>query len=345
MIIHNQPDLLGLFTPIDIRNKEKSVDYYCRQFLKRSIQMFRYPVIPESIPKRDLEMLLQTAGFAIFTRVSVKKNEQSKVDIEKGTPYVFYGGLGGELNEYYNPTKATVANPFLNFNAELRDGENCVIVYNDSLHQGLMPIFRRYATQLAENDITILLTDINTRIVALLQADNDTAKKEADEYIKKIEKGELSIAGSQKFVEGIREGIKSIPYTTSGSSNQLTQLIELEQYLKAGVFNDIGLNANYNMKRESINASEAQMGTDALLPLTDDMLFNRRQGFKRVKDVLNIDIECEFGSAWEDRHDIADALADDEPTIDESGEQIDESDEQTNEIIETKGETENVKTD
>lgn len=345
MIIHNQPDLLGLFTPIDVRDKKASVDYYCRQFLKRSIQMFRYPMLPESIPKRDLEMLLQTAGFAIFTRVSVKKNGQSKVDIEKGTPYVFYGGLGGELNEYYNPTKATVANPFLNFNAELRDGENCVIVYNDSLHQGLMPIFRRYATQLAENDITILLADINTRIVALLQADNDPAKKEADEYIKKIEEGTLSVVGSQKFVEGLREGVKSIPYAASGTGNVLTQLIELEQYLKAGVFNDIGLNANYNMKRESINASEAQMGTDALLPLTDDMLFSRRQGYKRVKEVLNIDVECEFGSAWEDRHDIADALADDEPSIDETGEHVDETIEKTVDETETKGENENVKID
>ena len=49
------------------------------------------------------------------------------------------------------------------------------------------------------------------------------------------------------------------------------------------------------------------MGTDALLPFTDNMLHERKTGYKRVKDLLGIDIECEFNSAWEDRHNIADA--------------------------------------
>lgn len=325
------------FEPIDIKDKKAAVGYYCRQWLKRTLQMFRYTVIPESIPKRDLELLYQVNGFAVFTRVSVK-NGVGFVDLENGTPYAFFGGLGGELSEYYNPTKATVANPFLNFSATLTDGVDCVIVYNDSTHEGLTPIFQRYATLLAENDITIRIADINARLITLLQADNDTARKTAQELIDKIEKGDLSIIGSK----GIAEGVKPIPYAATGSTNNVTQLIELEQYLKASVFNDIGLNANYNMKREAINSTEAQMGTDALLPLVDDMLFNRRYGHARVKEILGFDIECEFGSAWEDRHELADAISDDEPDVDTTGETPDESEEpETNE----KGESENVETD
>lgn len=297
------------FAPVDIKDKVGAVQYYCRQFLDRSLQMFDYPVIPDSIPKRDLELLYQVNGFAVFTRVSVKDGV-GVVDLENGTPYVFFGGLGGRLNEYYNPTKATVANPFLNFSATLTDGVDCVISYNDSTHDGLMPVFRRYATMLAENDVTIRIAEINARLISLIQADNDVARKGASELLKKIEKGDLGVVATQKFLDGLR----SIPYATSGSTNHITQLIELQQYLKAGVFNDIGLNANYNMKRESINSTEAQMGTDALLPFTDDMLFNRNVGHKKCKDVLNIDIECVFGSAWEDRHAIADNLANGDAT-------------------------------
>lgn len=309
------------FLPVDLTDKIAGVRYYCMQFLTRTVQMFRYPVIPETIPKRDLETLFQVNGFAVFTRVTVGEDGIGRVDLENGKPYAFFGGLGGELNEYYNPTIATVANPFLNFSATLTDGVDCVIVYNDSAHAGLMDLFRRYATQLVENDITINIADINMRIVSLFTADNDIGKKAVDEFLKNIKAGKLGAAATAAFFDGIR----SLPYATGGASNYITQLIELEQYLKAGVLNDVGLNANYNMKREAINSTEAQMGTDALLPLTDDMLFNRRYGFERVKKVLNVDIECEFGSAWEDRHDIADARADDEPAVEETGEDVDDS--------------------
>ena len=309
------------FLPVDLTDKDAGVRYYCKQFLSRTLQMFRYPVIPESIPKRDLELLFQVNGFAVLTKVTVGEDKIGRVDLENGTPYAFFGGLGGMLNEYYNPTIATVANPFLNFSATLTDGVDCVIVWNDSMHAGLMEIFRRYATQLVENDISLNIADINARIVSLFEADNDIAKKAVEEFIKSIKAGKLAAASTKPFFDGIR----AIPYATGGSTNTITQLIEFEQYLKAGVLNDVGLNANYNMKREAINSTEAQMGTDALLPLTDDMLFNRRYGFKRAKDVLNLDFECEFGSAWEDRHDIADARADDEPAVEETGESVDDT--------------------
>lgn len=289
--------------PVDIEDKIGAVRYYVKQFLMRSTQMFRYPTIPDSIPVRDLELMLQVNGFAIFTKISKNEKGVGVVDLENGVPYAFFGGLGGKLNEYYNPTKATVANPYLNFSGELDDGVNCVIVRNDSLYQGLLPIFNRYATLISENDITIRIAEINARLVSILEADNDTAKNAAVQFLKDIEEGKLGTVTTRAFYEGL----KAIPYASAGSTNNITQLIELQQYLKAGVFNDIGLNANYNMKREAINSTEAQMGTDALLPFTDNMLHERKTGYKRVKDVLGIDIECEFNSAWEDRHNIADA--------------------------------------
>lgn len=319
------------FAPVNINDKCATVNYYCRQFLRRTLQMFRYSVIPETIPKRDLELLYQVNGFAVHTRVSVKGGK-GVIDLDNGEPYAFFGGLGGVLNAYYNPTKATVANPFLNLSVELHDGENCVIVYNDSTHEGLMPIFRRYATLLAENEISLRIADINARLITLLQSDNDVAKKSAEQYITKIEKGDLSVLASKAFYDGI----KAIPYAATGSTNNITQLIELEQYLKAGVFNDIGLNANYNMKREAINSTEAQMGTDALLPLVDDMLYNRQYGHARVKELLGYDIECEFASAWEDRHDIADGKPNDEPEVDTTGETVEEPE------TDEKGESENA---
>ena len=44
--------------------------------------------------------------FAIFTKAPTKDGEKL---------FVFYGGLGGMPNEYYQPTQAIVTNPYLKF--------------------------------------------------------------------------------------------------------------------------------------------------------------------------------------------------------------------------------------
>ena len=71
------------------------------------------------------------------------------------------------------------------------------------------------------------------------------------------------------------------------------------KYLKAGKYNEIGLNANYNMKRESINSNESQLNDDMLHPLIDDMLARRREALEEVNAMFGTNITVEFNSAWE----------------------------------------------
>ena len=77
-------------------------------------------------------------------------------------------------------------------------------------------------------------------------------------------------------------------------AQSLTNLIEYHQYLKAGLFNELGLNSNYNMKRESINSNESQLNDDMLHPLIDDMLARRREALEEVNAMfgLNVSVKC-----------------------------------------------------
>ena len=84
-------------------------------------------------------------------------------------------------------------------------------------------------------------------------------------------------------------------------------MIELEQYFKASWFNELGLNANYNMKRESINSGESQLNNDALLPLVDDMLKQRQVASMKINDMFGTDIYVEYNSSWEDNIEEIDA--------------------------------------
>ena len=275
------------FTPkigkSEILDKSKSVSQYVNYMLARTQSMFKYENLPDTIPQRMLELYLQTNGFAIWA----KYNDNL---------YVFNGGLGGEPDVYYRPTVAVVANPALNMSKDYKIGEDCVLMYSDSLRQGLIPMFERYAIQLSENDITIRVADINIRLINLLSATDDKTRNAAIEYLREIEKGNLGVVAENAFLGGIK-----LQSPAGVNSNYISQLLELQQYLKSGWYTELGLQSNYNMKRESLNTAETKMDREILLPLVDDMLNCRQKAVEEVNNMFGTNISVDFNSAWKDR--------------------------------------------
>lgn len=307
----------GLFGS-DIHNfndKELCVSEYITYMLDRSQEMFKWTNLPDTIPQRSLELYLQTNGNTCIAEVD-------------GKLYAFIGGLGGEPDAYYMPTIYTVANPALNISKNYRINEDCIVIPNDAMYIGLIPMYSRYATHLMENDISMRLVDINTRITSLLSASDDRTKASAVQYIADIEAGKLGVVAETALLDGI----KAQPYSPTGL-NQMTNLIEYHQYLKASWFNELGLNANYNMKRESINSEEAQLNSDSLLPLVDNMLKCRKDACERINNMFGTNISVELASAWEDNQEELDAELDnlkDEDSSDDSNTSSDESDNSEN---------------
>lgn len=264
----------------DFNDKELAVRNYIAYMLDRTQRIFEYKGLPDTVPQRMLEFLLQVNGYACFGECN-------------GELYAFYGGLGGEPDAYYRPTVCVVANPFLKFNKTFKIDKDCVIMRNDSLLYGLLPLFSRYATAMAENDISFRLSSVNTRIEFLLSAPDDSTKQAAEKFLKDIEEGKQGVIASNEFLEGIKA------QEVGRSMRTFTDLIEYQQYLKASWFNEIGLNANYNMKREKLSTTESQMNNDALLPLVEDMLEQRRLACEKINEMFGTDISVEFASSWE----------------------------------------------
>ena len=264
----------------DFNDKELAVRNYVAYMLDRTQRIFEYKGLPDTVPQRMLEFLLQVNGYACFCKVN-------------GDLYAFYGGLGGEPDAYYRPTICVVANPYLKFNKTLKIDEDCIIMRNDSLLYGLLPLFQRYATAMAENDISFRLSSINTRIEFLLSAPDDATKAAAEKFLKDIEEGKQGVIASNEFLEGIKA------QEVGRSMRTFTDLIEYQQYLKASWFNEIGLNANYNMKREKLSTTESQMNNDALLPLVEDMLEQRKIALEKINEMFDTNISVEFASSWE----------------------------------------------
>lgn len=264
----------------NFNDKELALRHYVIYMLNRTQKIFEYDGLPDTIPKRMLEFLLQVNGFACFCKVN-------------GELYAMRGGLGGEPDAYYQPTLCVVANPALKFDKTLKIHEDCVIVRNDSFRYGLIPMFRRYATAMVENDISFRMASINTRIQALLTAPDDATRAAAEKYLDDVAGGKLGAIQVNEFLNGVQ----ALPMTNS--QRTFTDLIEYQQYIKASWFNEIGLNANYNMKREKLSTTESQMNSDALLPLVDDMLENRQTCLDEVNKLFGTNITVRFASSWE----------------------------------------------
>ena len=248
--------------------------------LARTQSMFNYEGLPDTIPARNLEIMLQLNGNVFFTDAP-------------GDYYVFTGGLGGVPDVYYEPTIYTVANPALNFSRQLKIGEEGILIRSDSYGIGLLPMMQKYAALMVENEFTMRIADINARIAFLLSAADDRTEKSARTFLERIVNGEMGIITESAFLE-------SLKVNDAGTQNsiRLTDLIEYQQYLKAAWFNDLGINSNYNMKRESISPDEAQLNDDALLPFIDDMLRSRQLAFDKINEKYGLDIKVTLDSSW-----------------------------------------------
>jgi len=261
--------------------------------------MFQYKNLPDSIDCDILERYLQLNGICCVTKYKDKL-------------YAFNGSLGGEQDVYYRPSLFIVSNPHLEktfcknitISSQLEDYTNHptnsqpgVLMRNDTEWIGLTPLIARYSVLMAENCLTVRSADVMLRIIALISAKSDKTLRSAQDYLRRLENGEFGVIGDSSFSEGIQ--MQSPP---SNNGSYLTQFIELQQYLKGSFFGELGLRANYNMKREAIGQGESTLDEDAILPLCDNMLQCRRQDIEKINNLYGTNITVDFSSAWLRNH-------------------------------------------
>ena len=264
-----------------VKDKKLSAKAYINYMAIRLQKMFKYTNLPDSIPREILEYYLMINGTCFIT-----KHDDGKL-------YALTGSFGGEPDAYYKPTRYIVANPALKMSKDFDINSDGVLVRNDSIWQGLYPLMARYASLMAENLLTLRSADVMLRVIAMLTAPDDKTRIAAEAYLKKLENGEFGVIAENRFFEGVK--MQSPP---SNNGSYLTQFIELHQYLKGSFYNEIGLNANFNMKREALGDGESSLNEDSLLPLCDEMLRCRQEDFDKVNEMFGTDIKVEFDSSW-----------------------------------------------
>lgn len=273
-------------------SKDKLERYYTNKMLVKTQHMFEYTNLPDTIPAGDLELMLQTYGSATVAKVN-------------GELYAFKGGLGGMPNVYYRPTISIVANPALKLSKSYTIDSDCVVIRNDNLYQGLLPIIQHASYLLAECDISFKFAAINIRIPAIIDAADAKSKLEAEQFLKQIEDGsKLGVIADSGFEDRLQV------YNYANSNDTITNLIELKQYIIGTFYQELGIQSQFNMKREAINEAEAALSTDMLYPLLDTMYAERKNGVDKINKMFGTNITVDFGSVWKQLRETRDLSVD-----------------------------------
>lgn len=262
------------------KDKCANVKQLNQYMLAKTVTMFEYSGLPDSLPGDVLEKMLQQSGYAFITKV-------------EGEIYAFTGGMGGELDVYNRPTQIVVANPALKFNKTLDLVKDGVLIRNDDFCIGLIPMFDKAHTMMVENDINMMVYGYNTRTQKLISASDDKTRESAELFLKRAVDGDIAVVAENAIFDGVR-----VQAAQSSQSVTITNMTEFQQYLKGSLYNEVGLSSNFNMKRERLISSELDASEDSLFPYVYNMMRCRIEAVKKINEMFDLNIEVDFGSVW-----------------------------------------------
>lgn len=266
----------------DITNKKANINQNIKYMLVKTNTMFEYKNLPETLPQIEIEKILQINGHGIITEY-------------KNNLYIFGGSYSGVTDIYNNPTEYTVNNTYINLNKTYNlISDKLVLCKNDVNSNSLIPLFEKYFTLLCENEISLNLASINSRIQNLISANNDRTIQSAKEYLSQIQNGKLGIIAENQLFDSIKN-------QPNHNIINIMQLVEYNQYIKSALYSEIGINSNFNMKRERLNQSEVELNSEILYPYVDNMLYSRRTFIKKLNETYGLNVTVEFNSIWDYR--------------------------------------------
>ena len=355
------------------KDKNEIFKHLILRSLAQTIKMFEYKNLPDTLDPRTLELAMQRDGFVLIADIPEKLIREhapqgsdykelydylgidklpDDKDIQWTKPkpgvYAFLNSsMGGVLDQNYLPTLGILTNPYLLLQSlRLEIGKDCVRGWNDSMMEGLSPVNGLYGGLLTESLVTLRCRLILTRSPNAITATSEDEKTEAIKYLQDLENGKLGVLASKSTLANIlgteNSGLRTNPLGTD-KQQSLKEILEAVQYISAQWNIKLGLNDNYNMKREALNSTETEANSDTLYPIIEDMLSCRKKMVEEINEMFGLEVSVDLAGQWKRLKDTEEIRMDYlEKTAEEIGEQdapaIDEPQKEENPEKEPEGE-------
>lgn len=278
-----------LKTMYDVSDVRRGYDYWYFKLLDLLINMFEYRNLPAGISKRDLELNLLITGHAT---IIAKKD---------GTLFTPLTSLYG-YDEYYQPTKAVFANPVVITSKEYTIGEDCTVVYNNSLQDsifyvkadsGLNTFIQRYARQLADIESTINIYSVNSRLESIPVSNDNAVMESLKNFFKNLSIGKRAIVSDSSIIENFR----NVDINRTGIKDGINDWLIARDKVLEQFYRDLGIRMT-NQKKAQVNTDEVESNDQLLLISSDDMLKARNKGYEEANNMFGTSIEVRLNPLY-----------------------------------------------
>ena len=271
-------------------------DFYFKWLLNKVMQIIVIKGLDETkINGNYLKSQLIMDGNICVTDYEAGTNHEAGI-------YCVSGNLGGAPDEYYIPVLYTCSNPILGSKQVYRkdwngNKKNGVVIFNTDIDElgmnwtnGLYDLISQTATLLADNIVSINCQQINSRVQAFFTADGEAQAVAGEMVLKKM------YAGSpyQILRSDLVDKLTVNPISGTGVANNITQLVELQNFIVANFFQSIGVKGNNVMKRERLIEAEIDEQNDMVALSLLEMITSWEKGFREVNEMYGTDIHVEL---------------------------------------------------
>lgn len=255
--------------------------YNYNRLLGKAVSMFKWKNLPKEIDERYLELTLMQQGFICFFK-------DEKLDSYMALQCT----LGGRFNVYNIPTLYHVYTAS-GYRAE-RDKSNAVIIWNNFLHQSIVPLLSYHSYNIAnvERTIEVNLNQIKRPYIFLVPENQRLT------FIKLIEE----IKDNQDVVIGDKNlNIDNVSIQSTITPNNTLDLYTLKKKYYNEALTDMGINNLQTDKKERLVSGEVSSNDEDVYINRYNMLEARKQACKQINDMFGLDIDVEFRYDEEER--------------------------------------------
>lgn len=289
-------------------------NFYFKWLLNKVCNCFYITGLPETINEYYIKSNLITDGDIGITEFN-------------SNLYAVIGAPAGQPDEYYIPEQYVVANPRLGSKTFTRNIDG-VVIYNTDIDQyvcgGLYDLISQTATLLADNIISINCNQINCRVQTIVTGEDDSQVMAAELALKKLYAGKPYTVIKSDLIDKI-----NINPVASSSHQNLTELVELHNYIIGNFFQSIGIKSNNIRKKAHVLQDEIESQDSFLQISIFEILTSWQKGFDKVNELFGTNIQVNLNPAL--INEIVETEYDEKtvPTISENVDLSEQTDDET----------------
>lgn len=275
----------------DVASVPDGFNYWFNKLLLYCLGMFEYEGLPESLPKRQIEINLMLTGHCVIFR------DRGEI-VTCGTTLYDY-------DKYYDPTRAVFAQPKLFSKPLYLTGEmqNASVIYNNELQNnvlyfptdsGLLTFISRYARRLADIESTENIYAVNMRLTAFPVGGDDSIIASIKKFFANLTIGKREIIADNAIIQQFR----TVDIAKSTVGDKLNDIIQARDKVLEQFFRDIGVKFFADNKRAQMTDDEIESNDQMLLISPDEMLRARREGLERVNKFFGLNISVKLNDKF-----------------------------------------------